>query len=150
MKALSDQEWNIYPCEFFKLIIFIYGFNAKVTCPFHVYYKQWKNFQNTDIYIKGKELDQSIGLDFLYDKKKQGGVIKDDRGQWDHPGEITEIQGNNMATHGYGNIPLYVVPDVGEPRIVEANTGNHTFPGATKFTEYPIKKKKNGGWLDKY
>jgi len=89
-----------------------------------------------------------------YSKKfsalEEGGIIKDDRGQWAHPGQVTEIQGNNMATHGYGDIPLYVVPDVGEPRIVEANTGNHTFPGATKFTEYPIKKKKNGGWLDKY
>lgn len=81
---------------------------------------------------------------------KNGSVIEDDRGQWAHPGEITEIQGNSMATHGYGDIPLYVVPDVGEPRMVEANTGNHTFPGATKFTEYPIKKKKNGRWLDKY
>ena len=80
---------------------------------------------------------------------KQGGIIKDDEGQWNHPGEITEIQGNNMATHGYGDIPLYVVPDVGEPRIIEANSGNHIFPGATKFTEYPMKKKSKG-WLDKY
>jgi hypothetical protein len=69
---------------------------------------------------------------------KQGGVIKDDRGQWAHPGEVTEISGNTMATHGYGDNPLYVVPDVGEPRIVEANTGTQTFPGATKFTEYPM------------
>lgn len=80
---------------------------------------------------------------------KKGGVVKDDRGQWAHRGKVTEIQGNSMATHGYGDLPLYVVPDVGEPRMVEANTGNHTFPGATKFTEYPIKKKSKG-WLDKY
>lgn len=71
-------------------------------------------------------------------KQKQGGVIKDDRGQWSHPGEITEIQGNTMATHGYGDIPLYVIPDVGKPKVVEANTGIHKFPGATKFTEYPM------------
>jgi hypothetical protein len=100
---------------------------------------------------------------------KQGGVIKDDRGQWAHPGEVTEISGNTMATHGYGDNPLYVVPDVGEPRIVEANTGTQTFPGATKFTEYPMAKNGSslvelnqltnftnyntpqpGGWLDKY
>jgi hypothetical protein len=106
---------------------------------------------------------------------KQGGIIKDDRGQWDHPGEITEIQGDTMATHGYGNIPLYVVPDRGQPRIVQPNTGTQKFKGARKFTEYPI--AKNGlrqeqkglqnlddlvnftnynkpttkkGWLDKY
>ena len=83
-------------------------------------------------------------------KKEYGGVIKDDRGQWDHPGEITEISGDTMATHGYGDIPLYVVPDVGEPRVVQANTGTQKFPGAKKFTEYPMARngKKSGGWLD--
>jgi len=102
-------------------------------------------------------------------KLKKGGVIKDDMGQWAHPGEVTEISGNTMATHGYGDNPLYVVPDVGEPRMVQANTGTQTFPGATKFTEYPMAKNgsslvelnqltnftnyntpQSGGWLDKY
>ena len=102
-------------------------------------------------------------------KLKKGGVIKDDMGQWAHPGEVTEISGNTMATHGYGDNPLYVVPDVGEPRMVQANTGTQTFPGATKFTEYPMAKNGSslvelnqltnftnyntpqpGGWLDKY
>jgi len=85
---------------------------------------------------------------------RHGGIIKkDDRGQWAHPGEITEIQGNTMATHGYGNIPLYVIPDVGEPRLVEANTGTHIFPKATKFTEFPMNRKGesiNKNWLSKY
>jgi hypothetical protein len=76
-------------------------------------------------------------------KKEEGGIIKDDRGQWDHPWEDTEISGDTMRTDGYGNIPLYVVPDVGEPRMVYPNTGTHTFPGATKFTEYPKGKKPN-------
>lgn len=84
----------------------------------------------------------NIGLIKEY---KQGGIIKDDRGQWDHPWKDTEISGDTMRTDGYGNIPLYVVPDVGEPRMVYPNTGTHTFPGATKFTEYPKgKKAKNG------
>jgi hypothetical protein len=87
-------------------------------------------FQNSS----GKVMLPQYGLR----KLKKGGVIKDDMGQWAHPGKITEISGNTMATHGYGDNPLYVVPDVGEPRIVEANTGTQTFPGATKFTEYPM------------
>jgi hypothetical protein len=77
---------------------------------------------------------------------KNGSVIKDNMGQWSHPGEITEIQGNTMATHGYGDIPLWVEPDVGEPRLVEPNTGTHKFPGAKKFKETPVSKK----WLEKY
>jgi hypothetical protein len=70
-----------------------------------------------------------------------GDVITDPQGQWKHPGKITRIPGNNMATHGYGNIPLYVVPDVGKPEIVYPNTGNHNFPKAKNFIEYPLMKK---------
>jgi len=82
----------------------------------------------------------------LVRRNKEGGVIKDDMGQWAHPGEITEIQGNTMVTHGYGDIPLWVEPNVGEPRLVQPNTGTHKFPGATKFKETPVSKK----WLEKY
>ena len=81
-------------------------------------------------------------------KYANGGVIQDDNGYWnpDNRGKAVEIQGNKMATHGYGNIPLYVVPNKGNPRLVKANTGIQTFPGATKFTEYPV----TNNWLDRY
>ncbi len=69
---------------------------------------------------------------------QQGGVIADQEGQRKYPNQITEIRGNVMATDGYGNIPLYVVPDLGTPRVVYPNTGEHVFQGATKFTEYPL------------
>jgi hypothetical protein len=75
-------------------------------------------------------------------------VIKDQQGQRKYPGLVTEIQGNTMATTGYGDIPLYVVPNVGNPMVVPANSGNKVFPGASSFTEFPI--AKNGGWLEKY
>jgi hypothetical protein len=113
-----------------------------------------------------------LGAASQIEQKREGGVIKDDMGQWAHPGEITEISGDTMATHGYGNIPLYVVPDKGRPRMVQPNTGTQKFPGAKKFTEYPMAKnglrqeqkglqnldqltnftnyntKQPGGWLD--
>ena len=84
----------------------------------------------------------------LINKYNVGGIIQDDNGYWnpDNRGKAVEIQGNKMATHGYGNIPLYVVPDKGNPRLVKANTGIQTFPGATKFTEYPV----TNNWLDRY
>ena len=89
--------------------------------------------QNGDYFKKGFDWQpKSIS--------KNGEIIKDDRGQWDHPGEITEISGDIMTTQGYGDIPLYVVPDKGKPRVVQPNTGIQKFPGATKFTEYPIGK----------
>lgn len=75
-------------------------------------------------------------------------VIKDQQGQRKYPGRVTEIQGNTMSTTGYGDIPLYVIPNVGNAMVVPANSGNRVFPGASSFTEYPI--AKNGGWLEKY
>ena len=75
-------------------------------------------------------------------------VIKDQQGQRKYPGRVTKIQGNTMATTGYGDIPLYVVPNVGNPMVVPADSGNRVFSGASSFIEYPI--AKNSGWLDKY
>ena len=77
-----------------------------------------------------------------------GGIIKGDQDGYRNPnnrGKIVEIKGNIMGTNGYGNTPLYVVPNNDEPRIVNANTGNHVFSNSTKFTEYPIKKYQDGG-----
>ena len=54
-------------------------------------------------------------------------VIKDQQGQRKYPGRVTKIQGNTMATTGYGDIPLYVVPNVGNPMVVPANSGNRVF-----------------------
>ena len=119
-----------------------------------------------------------IGLDAASetDKKKDGGIVKGDQDGYRNPdnrGKVVEIQGSVMGTDGYDDT-LYVVPDVGEPRVVYANTGNHEFPGATKFTEYPMAKNglrqeqkglvnldqltnftnynkpQPGGWLNKY
>ena len=69
-------------------------------------------------------------------------AIKDNNGYWNknNHGKVVEIEGNTMATHGYGNIPLYVIPDTGSPKIVYPNTGEHVFKGATRFIEIPIKK----------
>ena len=68
-------------------------------------------------------------------------AIKDNQGQRKFPNQITEIQGDTMATNGYGNIPLYVIPDKGKPKVIQANTGEHKFKGATKFIEIPLFKK---------
>lgn len=75
-------------------------------------------------------------------RHQQGEIVKDQEGQRRFPNQPTEIQGNKMATDGYGEIPLYVIPDKGAPKIVMPNTGDHTFKGATKFTEYPITKEE--------
>ena len=158
---------------------------SRKTYPFNKEQEIFESFLSTDTQLKnidskslyydpaGKSITKGEADKMKHggwlSKYENGGVIKDDMGQWAHPGEVTEISGNTMATHGYGDNPLYVVPDVGEPRVVEANTGTQTFPGATKFTEYPMAKNGSSlvelnqltnftnyntpqpeGWLDKY
>jgi hypothetical protein len=101
---------------------------------------------------------------------KDGGVIKDDRGQWDHPGEITEINSNDITMEG---VPYNVlgISDTGDTKLMKPGK-NYKFKGK-KVTEYPMARnginnldakplqkldqltnftnyntKQPGGWLD--
>jgi len=105
-------------------------------------------------YINGKGYAQKQNPDKIINK----GVIYDPMGQWKYPGEVTKIPGNTMATHGYGNIPLWVVPDNDPARLVQPNSGQQLFPNSTNFTEYPqlpiaqrggvLLPGAQGRWLD--
>jgi len=100
---------------------------------------------------------------------KEGGIIKDDRGQWDHPGEITEINSNDITMEG---VPYDVlgISDTGDTKLMKPGK-KYKFKGK-KVTEYPMAKnglrqeqkglvnldqltnftnyntKQPGGWLD--
>lgn len=105
-------------------------------------------------------------------KQEDGGVIKDDRGQWAHPGEITEINSNDITMEG---VPYNVlgISDIGDTKLMKPGK-NYKFKGK-KVTEYPMAKngvnqqdgkslqqldqltnftnyntKQSGGWLDQY
>jgi hypothetical protein len=76
---------------------------------------------------------------------KQGGVIKDDRGQWEHPGEVTEIGSPHITMQGV-NEPLIGISDTGHTQYMEPGKDYH-FNGK-KVTEFPL--NKIGGWLDSF
>jgi hypothetical protein len=97
---------------------------------------------------------------------KQGGAIKDDRGQWAHPGEITEINSNQITMKGVP-YPVLGISDTGDTQMMYPEE-EYEFEG-NKVTEYPLAKdgkelvklnqltnftnyntKQPGGWLDKY
>ena len=100
-------------------------------------YDQISQFTENPVAQQGRQQLSKNEIDFLSEI-----AVKDNNGYWNknNHGKVVEIEGNSMATHGYGNIPLYVIPDKGTPKIVYPNTGEHTFKGATKFLEIPIKK----------
>jgi len=120
----------------------------------------------------GKEMQYyQEGLDFKPKTiSRDGSVIKDDLGQWAHPGEITEIGSNNITMEG---VPYDVlgISDTGDTKLMKPGK-NYKFKGK-KVTEYPMAKngvnqqdekslqqldqltnftnyntKQPGGWLD--
>jgi hypothetical protein len=81
---------------------------------------------------------------------KQGGVIKSDRGQWDHPGKITRIKGGNITmkkdpkTGKALTEPLLGIADTGEQQWMYPEE-DYNFEGANYVTEIPKSKlAKNG------
>jgi hypothetical protein len=102
---------------------------------------------------------------------KDGDVIKDDMGQWAHPGEITEINSPYITMKGV-SYPVLGISDTGDTQMMYPEE-EYEFDG-TKVTEFPMAKnglrqeqkglvnldnllnftnyntKQPGGWMDKY
>ena len=121
----------------------------------------------------GKEIQYyQNGLDWKPKTiSRDGSVIKDDRGQWDHPGKITEIGSNQITMEG---VPYDVlgISDTGDTQMMYPEE-EYEFDGE-KVTEYPMAKNglrqeqkglvnldnllnftnynkpQPGGWLSKY
>lgn len=66
---------------------------------------------------------------------KNGSVIKDDRGQWAHPGEITEIGSNNITMQGV-DYPVLGISDTGDTQMMYPDQ-DYKFDGK-KVTEFPM------------
>ena len=73
---------------------------------------------------------------------REGGIIDSDRGQWDHPGEITRINSNQITmgpdpkTGKPLTKPLLGISDTGDVKLMRPG-GNYKFDGK-RVTEYPI------------
>jgi len=75
---------------------------------------------------------------------KNGSIIKDDLGQWAHPGKITQINSNDITMQGV-DYPVLGVSDTGHTQMMQPGQ-DYKFDGK-KVTEYPMMQE--GGWLDK-
>jgi hypothetical protein len=123
------------------------------------YYREGLDFQPKTISKNGGWLDSY----------EEGRIIKDDRGQWDHPGEITEINSNDITMEGV-SYPVLGISDTGDTKLMKPG-GKYKFKGK-KVTEFPMAKNglrqeqkglvnlddltnftnynKSTGWLSKY
>jgi hypothetical protein len=108
------------------------------------------------------------GLDWKPKSISKNGskIIKDDRGQWAHPGKVTQIGSNQITMQGVP-YPVLGISDTGDMQMMYPNQ-DYNYHGSS-VTEYPMmaqggqltkldqltnftnyNTKQPGGWLDKY
>lgn len=82
------------------------------------------------------------GLDFKPKSISKNGkkIIKDDMGQWAHPGEITQIGSNQITMQGVP-YPVLGISDTGDTQMMYPNQ-EYQYDGLS-VTEYPM--MQNGG-----
>ena len=131
------DKWDVAPKDFGK--------------PLEIYDKIYLKDLKTDYKPKlqnGGEMEYyQNGLDFKPKSisKKGKKIIKDDRGQWAHPGEITEIASNDITMQGV-DYPVLGISDTGDTQMMYPDQ-DYKFDGK-KVTEYPV--AQDGDWLKKY
>ena len=94
----------------------------------------------------GKEMKfYQEGLDFKPKSiSKNGSVIKDDMGQWAHPGEITEIGSNQITMQGVP-YPVLGISDTGDMQMMYPDE-DYVYDGES-VTEIPMMRE--GGTISK-
>jgi hypothetical protein len=107
------------------------GLSALDAVDLGVYAKGAKKLGSNQL----KNLSPAMGF-------RDGGIIDSDRGQWDHPGEVTRINSNQITmgpdpkTGKPLTKPLLGISDTGDVKLMRPG-GNYKFKG-NKVTEYPI------------
>jgi hypothetical protein len=92
---------------------------------------------NPNIYKSVLPIGLGLGVASQIEQKREGGIIKDDMGQWKYPGEITEIGSNQITMEG---VPYDVlgISDTGDTKLMKPGK-NYKFKGK-KVTEFPMAK----------
>ena len=70
---------------------------------------------------------------------KNGGIIEDNRGQWNHPGDVTRIRSKNITMHRVP-YPVFAKPNKGKGTMMYPGE-NYFFPEADYVDEYPMMQK---------
>ena len=150
----------------------VYAVDAeKVPIKSLMYNNGMFDMTNPNIYKSVLPIGLGLGAASQLEQKREGGIIKDDRGQWKYPGQITEIGSNQITMQG---VPYDVlgISDEGDTKLMKPGK-NYKFKGK-KVTEFPMAKNgrrqeqkglvnlddllnffnynvsEKGGWLDNY
>ena len=100
-------------------------------------YNQVSEFIDTPIAQQGGSYTEAE-LNFLSDI-----AIKDNQGQYNHPGKVTEINSPNITTKGLDYSVLGISKETGEQIKMQPNK-DYFFKNTKNVIEIPTKKNKNG------
>ena len=93
---------------------------------FNIYKQHW---------LKGyKQISKKENGGWL-SKYQDGGIIEDDRGQWEYPGEITKINSNQITMQGV-DYPVLGISDTGDMQMMQPGQ-DYTYKGKS-VTEIPM------------
>lgn len=99
----------------------------------------FENFKDEDIIYLMNNIAMDTKNDSSVQKAQNGGIIKDNRGQWAHPGKVTQIDSNQITMKGV-NYPVLGVSDTNDVKLMFPGQ-DYKFEGNT-VTEFPMNKKK--------
>lgn len=92
--------------------------------------------EQQQVYTEVLPTVQVTPLEYTPIQLQKGGIIKDNRGQWEHPGEITQISSPNITMKNVP-YPVFAIADTGERKLMQPEQ-DYYFKGAKTVTEYPI------------
>ena len=75
---------------------------------------------------------------FVDTPMQQGGIIKDNMGQWRHPGKVTEIASPNITMKGVGYPVIGISKETGEQKLMIPNL-EYFFKNTKNVLEIPIR-----------
>ncbi len=102
--------------------------------------QEQQDFASQDMPNPYEYINIDPGFGFEEEQFQKGGVIVDDRGQWEHPGEVTKINSNNITMQDV-DYPVLGISNTGDMKIMQPG-GEYTFNGDSVI-EYPQTKKRN-------
>jgi len=143
-KGDKDEYWNrsmrLYKDkDIIKLMNTIAANNPQQGLPTAQNGMEMKYYQE-GLDFKPKSISKNGGW---LSKYEEGGVIQDDMGQWNHPGEITEIGSNQITMQGVP-YPVLGISDTGDTQMMYPDQ-EYQYDGSS-VTEYPMMAE--GGEVD--
>jgi hypothetical protein len=119
--------------DFFNNYLNLQQEQAKPQESYQSTYEETPQQDSYDLITPYAQIEQFIEM-------QQGGFIQDNRGQWTHPGKLTEINSPNITMQGVDYEVLGISKQTGEQKLMKPNK-NYYFKNTEDVLEIPQLQK---------